>query len=293
MAKNRKSSSRKTKKSMKTYLHSKFILYLSLILFIFNILAFLFFKDMQSLFLLLIVLSITYMFDQNMIVVLMVPMLFVGTLIILRKTFMERDLVEGMSNSSGQKQQQGSGSGQQQGSMGQGQGQGSGSGQQQGSMGQQPGSMGQQQQGSMGQQQQGSMGQKQQGSMGQKGGNTSQQQGSMGQQPQAGTTNTESYSNIINNKDELKSNLNDLVNNYEKAQQEFSDTIENSNLDPQSLETQRLIAKQMNLITPVIKDTVGVLNKVDLNGLNKFIGSFGNLVGSLNNPLPVAASTKV
>ena len=167
-----------------------------------------------------------------------------------------------------------------------GQQQGSGSGQQQGSMGQQQGSMGQQQGSGSGQQQQ-------QGSMGKKGGNTSQQQGSMTQQPQAGTTNTESYSNIIDNKDELKSNLNDLVNNYEKAQQEFNDTIENSNLDPQSLETQRLIAKQMNLITPVIKDTVGVLNKVDLNGLNKFIGSFGNLVGSLNNPLPVAASTKV
>ena len=44
MAKNRKTSSRKSKKSVKTFLHSKLVLYLSLILFIFNILAFLFLK---------------------------------------------------------------------------------------------------------------------------------------------------------------------------------------------------------------------------------------------------------
>ena len=124
MAKNRKTSSRKSKKSVKTFLHSKLVLYLSLILFIFNILAFLFFKDMQSLFLLLIVLCITYMFDQNMILVLMVPMLFVGTLIILRKTFMNRDLVEGMEDGQGSMgKQQGSG-GNQQGSGGQQQGSG-------------------------------------------------------------------------------------------------------------------------------------------------------------------------
>ena len=119
MAKSRKSSSRKSNKSnksVKTFLHSKLVLYLSLILFIFNILAFLFFKDMQSLFLLLIVLCITYMFDQNMILVLMVPMLFVGTLIILRKTFMDRDLVEGMEDGKGTGNQQGSGG---QGSSGQ------------------------------------------------------------------------------------------------------------------------------------------------------------------------------
>ena len=49
----------------------------------------------------------------------------------------------------------------------------------------------------------------------------------------------------------------------------------------------------MNAITPLIKDSVGILNKVDLNGLNKFIGSFGNLIGSVSTPEPVSSSTKV
>ena len=52
------------------------------------------------------------------------------------------------------------------------------------------------------------------------------------------------------------------------------------------------ITKQFDF-TPLIKDSVGILNKVDLNGLNKFIGSFGNLIGSVSTPEPVSSSTKV
>ena len=105
MKKSRKSLSRSGKKRSRSskstnvtnnLLHNKMVLHLTMVLFVFNVLAFLFFKDMQSLFLLVIVLCITYLFDQNMIIVLLVPMLFVGILIVLRKGFMGNKVMEGM-----------------------------------------------------------------------------------------------------------------------------------------------------------------------------------------------------
>jgi len=94
----KKSTSKKPinkNKTLKSMLHSKMMLYLALTLFLFNIIAFLFYKDMQSLFLFVIILSITYLFDQNMIVVLTTPILIVGLLIFLRKSFMTQSVVEG------------------------------------------------------------------------------------------------------------------------------------------------------------------------------------------------------
>ena len=301
MAKSRKLSSRKSNKSnksVKTFLHSKLVLYLSLILFIFNILAFLFFKDMQSLFLLLIVLCITYMFDQNMILVLMVPMLFVGTLIILRKTFMDRDLVEGMEDGKGSGGQQQATGQQATGQQATGQ---QATGQQ--ATGQQSGSVDCSdpanakhtdclpQQQATGQQATGQQATGQQ-ATGQQG---TGQQGTGQQGSQSGTPpDSEPYSNINSTTTaNLKNELNKLVNKYEEVQKEFNDSVENSSLDPQSLEAQKAVAKQMNALTPLIKDSVGILNKVDLNGLNKFIGSFGNLIGSVSTPQPVSSSTKV
>ena len=118
--------------------------------------------------------------------------------------------------------------------------------------------------------------------------------GGDGTPPESNPTNTETYSNINStNTENLKNELNNLVNKYEKVQQEFNDSVENSSLDPQSLEAQKAVVKQMNALTPLIKDSVGILNKVDLNGLNKFIGSFGNLIGSVSTPEPVSSSTKV
>lgn len=292
MAKSRKSSSRKSKKSVKTFLHSKLVLYLSLILFIFNILAFLFFKDMQSLFLLLIILCITYMFDQNMILVLMVPMLFVGTLIILRKTFMDRDLVEGMEDGQGSMKKKEGNNNKKQGS----------SNQQEDTDSKQEENDNEQQ----GSDEEGTSN-KQKESGSQKGKlpmpvNCEEQEdhpyclnGGDGSPPDSNSNkNTETYSNInSSNTENLKSELNNLVSKYEKVQKEFNDSVENSSLDPQSLEAQKAVVKQMNALTPLIKDSVGILNKVDLNGLNKFIGSFGNLIGSVSTPQPVSSSTKV
>ena len=79
----RKSSSRKSS-SNKSLLKSKLVLNLSYTLFVLNILAFLFFKDIQNLCLLLIGSCITYLFNKNLIIVLTVPMIFVATLIFLK-----------------------------------------------------------------------------------------------------------------------------------------------------------------------------------------------------------------
>ncbi|MBI96912.1 hypothetical protein CL656_07200 [bacterium] len=238
-----KSLSRKSKsKSSKSLLNNKLVLYLSLILFIFNVVAFLFFKDMQSLFLFVIVLCITYLFDRNMIVVLLVPILFVGLLIFLRKSFMNNELVEGFKEAHNQKSED-----------------------------------------------EGEVEEKEE----------KEDEGEVEEPEQkedegevkVEEKNTESYANLKN--DSIKSELNNLVNKYEKAQKGLSETLEKSSIDPQSLETQKLIIKQMNEITPVIKDSVKILNKVDMNGLNNLLGSLGSVLGSNPIPKPTKSSTKI
>ena len=98
MVNNRKPSLRKSRKSTKKILKSSFTLNLCFMLFVLNILVFLFFKDIQNLYLLLIGVCITYLFNKNIIIVLILPMLFVAILILLRKLFMKKELIEGIEN---------------------------------------------------------------------------------------------------------------------------------------------------------------------------------------------------
>ena len=74
-----------------------------------------------------------------------------------------------------------------------------------------------------------------------------------------------------------------MVNKYDNAQQSLNEALAKSQLDPESLEAQKMLINQMNTITPILKDSVNMLNKVDMNGLNNLIGSIGNIGGVLGN----------
>ena len=258
--KTKKSTSRKSKKmNVNSLFQSKMMLYLSLTLFIFNILAFLFYRDMQSLFLFVIVLCITYLFDQNMIIVLLLPTLLVGSLIFLRKSFMNHSVIEGFKESHDP----------------------------------QPNKEEDKEENDESYENNNVDESNEEPTNDENNSEESEESEGSEETEEVGASNStsESYANLNNSK--IKSELSNLVNNYEKAQKGLSETLEKSKLDPQSLETQKAIIKQMNQITPVIKDSVKILNKVDINGLNNLLGSLGGVIGSNPIPKPLSASTKI
>ena len=243
-----KSSKKPRNKSLNfsSMLQNKMMLYLSLTLFIFNVLAFMFFKDMQSLFLFVIILCITYLFDQNMIIVLLTPTLFVGLLIFLRKSFMNSSVVEGFKeNHDPQPQNKEDDE------------------------------------------------EKDEDKEEDKEEDNNDETGESDETDETSEENNndaESYANLKSKKNQnIKEELSNLVSNYEKAQKGFNETLEKTKLDPQSLETQKEMIKQMNQITPVIKDSVKILNKVDMNGLNNLVGSLGKVIGHSPFPKPMNA----
>ena len=258
------------------------MLYLSLIIFIFNVLAFMFYQDMQSLFLFVVVLCMTYLFDQNMIVVLLTPSLLVGLLIVMRKSFMNSSFSEGFTeghddpnassntNENSNENEDESGEGE--------------NNENENEDGDDEETEDVSKQGVI------TSSSTSDNSSSNSTTNSSSNSGSSSTSS-SGTSNAqESYANLKNSS--IKSELSNLVSNYEKAQKGMTKTLEKSKLDPQSLETQREIINQMNQITPVIKDSVKILNKVDMNGLNNLLGSLGNVIGNSPLPKPMSASTK-
>ena len=281
MKKSRKSLSRSGKRRSRkstnvtnNLLHNKMVLHLTMVLFVFNVLAFLFFKDMQSLFLLVIVLCITYLFDQNMIIVLLVPMLFVGILIVLRKGFMGNKLMEGMNE--GQ-------SGMDEGQSGMDEGQsgmddddeddddGDGDGEDKKKKRKKK---------------------KMKQSKYDKKKSSNDENNLMNnlteKQPKDDKKKPEDQVEVkqsgfanINNED-TKNDLKKMVDDYDKMGKNFKAVVSESSLDPQSLEAQMKIVDQMNSITPIMKDVTKLLDKVDINGINKLVGSMGNIMGGNN-----------
>lgn len=261
----KKSSRRRTTKSP-SLLQNKMMLYLSLIIFIFNVVAFMFYQDMQSLFLFVVVLCMTYLMDQNMIVVLLTPSLIVGLLIVLRKTFMKNNLVEGFKESHDVNSSSPESSGDDD-----------------------------DDDENDGEDDAADEGENEESEEIEDTSTEATDPESSSESSNEDATNdesaTESYANLKNSS--IKNELSNLVNNYEKAQKGMMKTLEKSKLDPQSVETQREIIKHMNNITPVIKDSVNMLKKVDMNGLNKLVGSLGAVVGASPIPKPVVSSTKM
>ena len=85
----------------------------------------------------------------------------------------------------------------------------------------------------------------------------------------------------INNED-TKNDLKKMVDDYDKMGKNFKAVVSESSLDPQSLEAQMKIVDQMNSITPIMKDVTRLIDKVDINGINKLVGSMGNIMGGNN-----------
>lgn len=264
--KNKSSKIRRTSSKSSSMMQNKMLLHLSLIIFILNVVAFMFYQDMQSLFLFVVVLCMTYLFDQNMIIVLLTPSLIVGLLIVLRKTFMN-NVVEGFKEShdvTKSKSEEGSNNDDDD----------------------------EDDENNDNQESEENTSTTTQENSNNSSTATSESKSEEKEEESSDdTTATESYANLKN--DSIKNELSNLVSNYEKAQKGMMETLEKSKLDPQSIETQREIINQMNNITPVIKDSVNMLKKVDMNGLNKLVGSLGAVIGSGSIPKPVAASTKM
>ena len=220
----KKKSSRRTTKSS-SILHNKMMLHLSLIIFIFNVVAFMFYQDMQSLFLFVVVLCMTYLFDQNMIIVLLTPSLIVGMLIVLRKTFMNNNVVEGFKESHNVETstpQESSSNEEDTNDDAEGDDENEDSEETEDTS--------------------------TQATAPESSSNESSENNSEGESNEATTsdeTATESYANLKNSS--IKNELSNLVSNYEKAQGMMK-TLEKSKLDPQSVETQREIIKQITIL---------------------------------------------
>ena len=282
MKKSRKSLSRSGKRRSRkstnvtnNLLHNKMVLHLTMVLFVFNVLAFLFFKDMQSLFLLVIVLCITYLFDQNMIIVLLVPMLFVGLLIVLRKGFMGNKVMEGMKEGVGvTEEEEGN--------------------EEMKTMEVELEKSGMKKLGrDADDDKMAEVTKKENGKIihvddqgnevelvekdfkppppEKKDGND---EGSDSENFKSGFAN-------INNED-TKDSLKKMVDDYDKMGKKFKSVVSESSLDPQSLETQMKVVDQMNALTPVMKNVTSLLEKIDVNNINKLVGSMGNILGGNN-----------
>ena len=332
MKKSRKSLSRSGKRRSRkstnvtnNLLHNKMVLHLTMVLFVFNVLAFLFFKDMQSLFLLVIVLCITYLFDQNMIIVLLVPMLFVGILIVLRKGFMGNKVMEGMKEGAkpmGIKMRKLTVSGMNKLEVPQSDrnppptvkirkkngkiyaenfitkemkelsesdlekterkdGFTTREGMPEGDEYSDVESE-EEEEGSMNE------GSNQEDSN-QEDSNQedSNEEEKKKKEEQKKKDPNEKMQNMvagfanINNED-TKNDLKKMVDDYDKMGKNFKAVVSESSLDPQSLEAQMKIVDQMNSITPIMKDVTRLIDKVDINGINKLVGSMGNIMGGNN-----------
>ena len=91
------------------------------------------------------------------------------------------------------------------------------------------------------------------------------------------------FSNINNNK--TSTELSKVINHYENAQKGFQSAIDKSKMNPQDLEAQQELVRQMGDMTPVLKESAKLLERVDMDNLNKLIGGLGKVME--NNPLGV------
>ena len=78
----------------KNFLNNIKLLYLVFVLFIINLGVFIYNKDNQSIFLFSILSLIIYMFNNNMIIVLIIPIIFINTLILINKLNKSEDFQE-------------------------------------------------------------------------------------------------------------------------------------------------------------------------------------------------------
>ena len=95
--------------------------------------------------------------------------------------------------------------------------------------------------------------------------------------------NKQGFSNINNNK--TSTELKKVINHYENAQKGFQSAIDKSKMQPQDLEAQQALIKQMGDMTPILKESAKLLERVDVDNLNKLIGGLGSVMQ--NNPLGV------
>ena len=238
---------RKSKSTTKTksLLTNKNMLYGSTLLMIASIIAYLVKRDFKSLFLFFVVLTVCYMFEKNMIKVVLIPVVIVNLFIFLKYIF---NVKEGYDNNNKQ-QNQNSNNNQQSGD-----------------------NSNQQQSGSNNQQQSGDNSNQQQS------GNNNQQTGGNAQKPDEGFASIDGQ-----DKDVIADKLTKLIDNYDEASSKVEKSMENTKLNPSDVEAQKEIINQMKAITPVLRDSISVLKQVDMENLNKVVSGISGVVK--NSPL--------
>lgn len=97
--------------------------------------------------------------------------------------------------------------------------------------------------------------------------------------------NEENSSENANNSGDVTEELTNLIDRYEQTQKGIESVIDKSSMNPKDIKTQRLLMKEMGKMTPILKDSVKILHKVDINKLNDLIGNLGTVMKS--NPLGV------
>ena len=102
-----------------------------------------------------------------------------------------------------------------------------------------------------------------------------------GDKPPPKKDDKQGFSNINNNR--TSTELNKVIDSYEKAQKGFQSAIDKSKMKPHDLEAQQELVRQMGDMTPVLKESAKLLERVDMDNLNKLIGGLGKVME--NNPL--------